>query len=333
MRRLFQTTSLFVAVMCLGAAANAQKVIATIPVGGFVGGGAVDPQAKVAYLPTYDGSGTTAQISVVNEESQKIERYITLDTEWGTVSAALDYKTGLLYVGTQFGGLYAVNPKNGKTVGYVNVQASSVAVNSETNMVYVSDFESNLYAIDGATDNIVADIAVQGIENVAVNPITNTIYAAVSFNPGEVAVVDGATNQIVAQPTAASGLTFGVAVDPIRNIFYSSDTNQLSSSGTGTVSVYNGKTNTLATSVTLEGYPALVVEDPVTFTVYASNYPENTVDIIDGATNTLLGSVPVGSGPQYMTDDPVRKLLYVGCQGPDNAQGDPTFVLYVIKTR
>lgn len=334
MHKRIQMLSFFVAAACVSATANAQSVIATIPIENFAGGGAVDPEAKLAYIPTYAGdNGTVAQITVVNETNQKIERYISLDTDWGTTSAALNYKTGVLWVATQYGGLWAVNPKSGKTVGFVNIQATSVAVNSETNMVYASDFDSNLYAVDGATDTIVADINVQGIENVAVNPVTNTIYAAVEFNPGEVAVIDGKTNQIIAQPTAASGLTFGVAVDPFRNIFYSSDTNQLSSSGTGTVSVYNGKTNTLTTSVTLEGWPALVVEDPVTFTVYASNYPEGTVDIIDGATNTLTGSVAVGSQPQYMTDDPLHKLLYVGCQGPNDANGDPTFVLYVIKTK
>jgi DNA-binding beta-propeller fold protein YncE len=71
----------------------------------------------------------------------------------------------------------------------------------------------------------------------------------------------------------------------------------------------------------------------VTYTVYASNYPLNTIDIIDGSKNTVAGSVAVGSGLQYMTDDPINKLLYVGCQGPNNANGYPTFVLYVIKTQ
>jgi DNA-binding beta-propeller fold protein YncE len=336
MRRRIQTVSLFLATACLSAAAHAQTVIATIPITAYAGGGAVDPKAKLAYIPTGTNDANTnpsSQVTIVDEKTQTIAGYITFDSEWQAVSAALNYRTGLLYVGLEGGGLYVVNPKTRETVGYVNVPAACVAVNSETNMVYVSDFDQNLYAIDGATNTIVADVTVQGIENIAVNPRTNTIYAAVDFNPGKVAVVDGRTNQIIAEPTAASGLTFGVAVDPFRNIFYSSDTNQLSSSGTGTVSVYNGKTNTLTTSVTEDGYPALVVEDPVTFTVYASNYPEGTVDIIDGATNTQTGSVTVGADAQYMTDDPVNKLLYVGCQGPNTSEGYPTYLLYVIKTK
>lgn len=214
----------------------------------------------------------------------------------------------------------------------MNVNAASVAVNSVTNKIYASDFEQNLYVVDGASNMIDTTITIQGIQNIAVNPFTNRIYAAVETNPGEVAVVDGKYNQVIAQPKAASGLSTGVAVDPFRDIIYSADPNLLSQSGAGTVSVYNGKTNTLVASTTLEGTPALVVEDPVTFTVYASSYSNNTVDIIDGSNNKLIDSLVVGLQPQYMTDDPVNKLLYVGCQGPNDANGFPTYVVYVIKT-
>ncbi len=333
MRRRIQTLSFLLAAACLSAAVNAQRVIATIPVADFVGGGAVDPLAKLAYLPTGVDNNGASQVTVVNERTQTIAGYITLLTDWPAVSAALNYETGLLYVGTEFGGLFVVNPRTEATVASVNVNAASVAVNSATNKIYVSDFGQNLYVVDGATNSIDTTVSIQGIENITVNPFTNRIYAAVDFNPGMVAVVDGKTNQVVAEPKAASGLSFGVAVDPFRDIFYSSDTNQLSTSGTGTVSVYNGRTNTLTASTTLEGFPASVVEDPVTFTVYASNFPENTVDIIDGAKHTLIDSVAVGSQPQYLTDDPINKLLYVGCQGPNDANGLPTYVLYVIRTR
>jgi DNA-binding beta-propeller fold protein YncE len=334
MRRQIRTLNCLLAAVCVTAGINAQKVIATIPVADFVGGGAVDPFAKLAYLPTGAAdNGTISQVTVVDERNQTIAGYITLPTNWPAVSLDLNYKTGLLYVGTEFGGLFVVNPRTGATVASINVNAAGVAVNSFTNKIYVSDFTSNLYVVDGASNMIDTTIPVQGIENVAVNPFTNRIYAAVSFNPGEVAVVDGKTNQIIAQPTAASGLTFGVAVDPFRNIFYSSETNQLSTSGTGTVSVYNGTTNTLTTSVTVEGYAGLVAEDPVTFTVYTSDTPENTIDIIDGSNNTLIDSLPVGLQPQYLTDDPINKLLYVGCQGPNGANGFPTYVLYVIRTK
>lgn len=221
MRARILTMIFLLAAACLSATANAQSVIATIPVEDFVGGGAIDPLAKLAYIPTGNYNGTTSQVTVVNEETQTISSYITLATDWPAASAALNYKTGLLYVGTEFGGLFVVNPKTGATVAFVNVNAVSVAVNSVTNKIYASDFDQYLYVVDGATNTIDTMVNIQGIENITMNPLSNRIYAAVDFNPGEVAVVDGKTNRVVAEPTAASGLSFGVAVDPFRDIFYS----------------------------------------------------------------------------------------------------------------
>jgi YVTN family beta-propeller protein len=330
MHRRIKMLSFLLAATCLSVAANAQRVIATIPIANFAGGGAVDPLAKLAYIPTYTSNDGVSQVTVVNERTQTIAGYINLSTSSAATSAALNYKTGLLYVGAQNGGLFVVDPKTGATVAFVNVNAVSVAVDSVTNKIYASDFDETLSVVDGASNMIDTTITIPGIlQNIAVNPFTNRIYAVNQNNPGILDVVDGKTNQLIAEPNAASGVSTGVAVDPFRNIIYSADPNFLSTSGTGTVSVFNGRTNTLVASTTLEGTPAAVVEDPLTFTVYASSYSNNTVYVIDGANHALIDSITVGSQPQYLTDDPINKLLYVGCQSPDGT----TFILYVIKTR
>jgi YVTN family beta-propeller protein len=307
------------------ASLHAQKVIATIPVGGFVGGGAVDPIARLAYIPT-GSNGTNGQVTVISEKSNTIARTINLATDWQAVSAALDPFTGLLYVGAEFGGLFVVDAKTGATVGFANVNSGSVALNPVTDKIYVSDFNSTLYVIDGATLNIEATISINAIQNVAVNPFTNRIYAGMNdFSPGYVAVVDGATNQVIAQPPAGSGLTSGVAVNPVKHTFYSSEQ-------FGTATVYSGKTNTQVTAIELSGQPAGVAVDPFTDTLFVSEYQGNSVTLINGSTYAVTGNVPVGTQPEYMTDDPANKLLYVGCAGVD-ATGNPTFTISVIKTK
>lgn len=333
MRSFLSKVSTPLAVVCLciltAAAANAQKVIAILPVTAS-GDGAVDLHSQLAYIPAGDNaSGTNAQVAVINEKTSTVAGYINLATTWVATSAALNLKTGLLYVGTENGGLFAVNPKTGATVAYVNVNAASVAVNPVTNIIYASDFESNLYVIDGATNNIVTTIPIEGIQNIAVNPATNRIYAALESYPlGKVAVIDGSSNQIIAQPTAGAGPSFDVAVDPFRNVFYSSDGGFTS---TGTATVYSGKTNTQTTSVSFSGQPAGIVQDPVTDTVYVANYTDNDVEVINGHSNMLSGSFAVGSEPEYMTDDPINKLLYIDCSGTDE-NGNPVAELYVVKT-
>lgn len=306
----------------VAASSHAQTVIATIPVGGYVGGGAVDPIAKLAYIPT---GGASGQVTVINEKTNTIARTINLATNWQATSAALNPFTGLLYVTAEYGGLFVVDAKSGATVAVVNVNSGSVALNPVTNKVYVSDFGGSLYVIDGETLNIETTISINAIQNVEVNPFTNRIYAGMNdFSPGFVSVIDGATNQVIAQPPAGSGLTSGVAVNPVKNTFYSSEQ-------FGTATVYNGKTNTQVTAIALSGQPAGVAVDPFTDTLFVSEYQSNSVTVINGSTYAVTGNVAVGPQPSYMTDDPFNKLLYVGCQTID-ANGNFIFTISVIKT-
>jgi DNA-binding beta-propeller fold protein YncE len=307
------------------ASLHAQKVIATIPVSGFVGGGAVDPIARRAYIPV-GNNGPNGRVAVINERTNAVVAYINLNTPWPADSAALNPLTGLLYVGAETGGLFVIDPRTYATVGFVNVNAASVALNPVTDTIYASDFNSTLYVIDGATLNIETTISVNGIQNIAVNPFNDRIYAAIqNFIVGGVAVIDGATNQIIAQPPAGSGLSFAVAVDPAKNAFYSAEQ-------FGTVTVYNWVTNAQVKAIAISGQPSGLAEDPFTHTIYVSNYQTNAVDLIDGSTYAVTGSAAVGTQPEYMTDDPADKLLYVGCQGVD-ASGNPTFSISVIKTK
>ena len=222
-------------------------------------------------------------------------------------------------MGTQVGGLFVVNAKTGATVAVVNVNAVSVAMNPVTYKIYASDFNSTLYVIDGATNNIETTMNVNSIDNIAVNPFTNRIYSAIqNFIVGGVAVIDGTTNQVIAQPPAGSGLSFSVAVDPIKNDFYSAEQ-------FGTAIVYNGRTNTQVKAIAISGHPSGLADDPFTHTLYVSNYQTNSVDVINASTYAVTSEVAVGLQPEHMTDDAANELLYVGCQGPPDANGYPTF--------
>jgi DNA-binding beta-propeller fold protein YncE len=296
-----------------------QTVIATIPVAGYAGQGAVDPEAQKVYMPV-DSPG----VIVIDEKTNTVTGTITLDTQWGAVSVALNPNNGLLYIGAQSGGLFVVNPKTHATVGFINVNAVSVAVNPRTNKVYASDFNSTLYVIDAETNNIDRTIAINGIQNIALNPFTDRVYAAIQYIPGQVAVVNGKNDEIVAEPAAGSGLSFVVSVDPGRDLFYS--TEQF-----GTLTVYDGKTNTKVKSVAIPGQPVGLSLDPITRDLYVSNYGTNELDIIDGATYATKGTVAL-TAPMYSTDDPFHKLLYVGTQSTD-ANGNTVATISVVKTQ
>jgi YVTN family beta-propeller protein len=315
--------------MCLAFASfstgrsEAQRVIGQIAVGGFPGEGVFDPVTRETYVPTGNNTAGTSAVTVINKKNA-VARIITLPTTWAAVTAALNPITRRLYIGTQNGGLYIVDPATGMLTGFVNVNAVSVVVNQFTDRIYVSDFDSTLYVIDGATNNIVKTFTVSAIENLAVNPVKDRIYAAQDLFPGQVTVIDGKTEAVVAAVQAGGGLSFSVTADPLTDAFYSAE--QL-----GTVTVFDGKTNTRKATIPIPGQPAGILVDPGDRRVYATSASDNKVYVIDVKHNKVTKSLAVGITPQYMTLNPEHDLVYVGNTGATDSKGNPVFSLSVIK--
>jgi YVTN family beta-propeller protein len=63
--------------------------------------------------------------------------------------------------------------------------------------------------------------------------------------------------------------------------------------------------------------PYGVAADPVTNTVYVTNYSDNTVSVICGRTNKVTATVPVGPGPYEVAANPVTNTVYVTNSGND----------------
>jgi YVTN family beta-propeller protein len=57
--------------------------------------------------------------------------------------------------------------------------------------------------------------------------------------------------------------------------------------GDDTVSVIDGKTNTVTATIPVGQYPSAVSVNPSTNIIYVANHGDNTVSVIDGKTNTL----------------------------------------------
>jgi YVTN family beta-propeller protein len=293
--------SLAAIVLCLlplsTTVADAQTVVATIPIP-FASDVTLNPATGLGYVPANSG------VDVISEKTNTVVGFIPINSARGVEEAAVDPLTNRLYVTTSQA-LYVVNTTTNQVVATVNVPAAGVAVNIATDKIYVSDFDSNVYVVDGRTNNILKDISLPtGVENLVVNPVTNRIYVAEDLFPGKVAVIDGATDQVITTVNAGGDLTFNVGVDVLHNLVYTAD--QL-----GTVSVINGATNTLTATVTVGGQPADVSIDPQHRRVYVDNAGLNAVQVINGATNTVIDTVPVGASPDYSDIDIFRGLLYV----------------------
>ena len=183
-----------------------------------------------------------------------------------------------------------------------------VAVDPAANRVYVA-FTSltpgalgrGLRVIDGATNAVVATVAVGASpERVAVNPTTSRVYVS---NPGSnsVSVVDGTANRFLGTVPVGLGAV-DVAVNPATNRVYVID-------GLNTVSVIDGAINTVVATVYVDSYTVGVAVNPASNLIYVAK--TDGVSVIDGTTNTVVAIVPVGLWPLGVAVNPATNLVYV----------------------
>ncbi|MCA2998606.1 MAG: choice-of-anchor D domain-containing protein [Rhodocyclaceae bacterium] len=190
-------------------------------------------------------------------------------------------------------------PASAQTIA-VGPLPSAIAVNPETNKIYVANYGSNnVTVIDGAT-NTTANVTVgTNPSAIAVNPETNKIYVA-NYSSNSVTVIDGVTNNTTT--VAVGSAPWDIAVNIVTNKVYVPN-------DSGYVIVIDGITN-VTTTVEVGSSPRKVAVNPVTNKVYVTNYSSNNVTVIDGVTNNTT-TVAVGSNPRKVAVNPVTNKVYV----------------------
>jgi YVTN family beta-propeller protein len=192
-----------------------------------------------------------------------------------------------------------------------------VAVNTNTNRIYVGNNSTNNVAvIDGASNAVVATVSVGGDPSaVAVNSNTNRIYVAMANNA--VSVIDGASNTLVATLNVGEA-PVGVAVNPNTNRIYVANRGGSGGGiyGYGSISVIDGATNSIVATVKVD-FPESVCVNPITNLIYVIGTDEATlcenVSVIDGATNSVVAVVWLGyanANRQHIDVNPITNLIY-----------------------
>ncbi|TRZ51085.1 MAG: YncE family protein [Dehalococcoidia bacterium] len=194
-----------------------------------------------------------------------------------------------------------------------------IAVNEETNRVYVG-VEDGLLVIDCDSYDVVAVITLEAeVIGLTINPQTNSIYAVVY---GEnVSVIDGATNQVVSElpetiHDSAPGV--GIAVNPVTNLVYIED--RTATMGYyDRVDVYSGETNSLVTSLNItESSTHSYIEElglavnPKINRIYVTWSGDNTLHMFDGNTHEFMESVSPSSFSEELMVNPYTNYVYVG---------------------
>jgi YVTN family beta-propeller protein len=145
----------------------------------------------------------------------------------------------------------------------------------------------------------------------AVNLATNRVYVANSAgsNAGSVTVINGATDSFVNFADPLANGPEAVAVNSLTNKIYVANENSAN------VTVIDGSTDTVKTTVTVGTTPVALAVNPLTNMIYVANKASGTVSVISGSTDTLAATVTVGSGPSAVALNPVTNLIYVANSG------------------
>jgi len=215
--------------------------------------------------------------------------------------------------------------------------SSAVAVNPDTNRVYVLNFYiSTMSIIDGATNKVITTIPIgEHPSALAINSVTNRIYVTHSNN-NTIYVIDGDTNSVVAKITAASpsncivlnsvtnqaylanidgewsvvdlnsniiDTTKKISRKNINDMALNQALNQIYVTTDGEIWVIYGRTRGIINKVQLwKTPPGGIADNPVTGRMYVTFYDDNQigVKVIEKKANTVLETVTVGKGPRGM---------------------------------
>lgn len=326
----------------LFANAAAQVVTATVPAGNAPDAVAVNTVTNKIYVANFLSKNVTVIDGATNSTT-------TVSAGVHPVGVAVDEATNKIYVANvgdcgpfgncdSHGSVTVIDGATNSTITVIDPNANgprAVAVNSVTNKIYVANsFSSNVTVIDGANNSstTVTDPNAVGLSvyAVAVNQATNKIYVAnnnlgtFSNNPGNITVIDGATNSTttVTDPNAIS--PYGVAVNPAKNKIYVANLGLGDfGSNNGNVTVIDGATNSITTLTDANvRLPQTVAVNQTTNKIYVPNADDSAltgiggVTVMDGTTNAISTvRDPNAMFPHAVAVDSVTNTIYVANQG------------------
>jgi YVTN family beta-propeller protein len=130
----------------------------------------------------------------------------------------------------------------------------------------------------------------------------------------------GLTGSVTVTPSL-SGYTFTpssiTVTGPSNNVnFFASAPNTIYVTNVkdNTVSVINGQTNNVVTTIPVGNGPDAIGVNPTTNMIYVANYT-NTVSVINGQTNNVVATIPVGNEPYGIGINPTTNMIYVANLG------------------
>ena len=298
-----------------------KAVIGTLPLATLNWGLAYDSATRRLY-----GANIAADaVSVVDAGTQKVLG--SWNSGGGTFSTAVDPGLQQVYsLSVSDGALSIFSAADGSLKSKLNlgqVRNGVVAVNSTTNMVYVSNGElpGTVTVVNGKTNRVAGTIPV-GDEpiGIAIDEIAGRIYVANNVS-GTISVVDAGTNQVIAMWKPQLNSVWGLAVDSaLKRLYVTIPSGGFIGAFTG-LEVLDSTTGAFIAQIP-SGQPSVappgldasaesVVVNAATHHVFFGDAGNGTVTVVDGLTNTALATLVPGTRAQGLAVDAASGAVYV----------------------
>lgn len=219
------------------------------------------------------------------------------------------------------GRLYVANYDGNGSVDVVDTKTDKIIDTITTNgqgAIALSSDGKHLYAltpggilnIDTNSDNAVGKPIPVGSypETIAISPDGRHIFVEGAFN-ASVRVVDTSTGDVTITRVPSSNIVGGLTFSSdSAHVYYTN------SNSPQTISVLDGSTGAIISTIPANGYPLKIVMSPDGSRAYVASDTGNggMVSAIDTASNTIIGApIPVGQTPQNLVFSPDGKRVYV----------------------
>ncbi len=345
-------------------AAQAQTIVGNVSAGPAPYGLAIDTSSLSKFLYVANGGASSATIIDTKDHYSKTG---TVPVGITPFDVAVNFATHKAYVSSfGFGG--GCGFSGGGSVTAIlkgpdfrfttttialgdSENALGIDLNPVTNIVYVGGCRQVpatvgtvssgvVTVINGTSDTIITTIIPpssipQALDDVAVDPLTNTIYAignfVSNFYPSfiEIWVIDGSTNQVTNSFTIAGAcLTNGggfanIADNPATNTVWLDGTNPCG--GSAFLWALDGTTGAMKAAIQVPTSSCAellgIGVDSATNIVYMADHCDHVVWVYDGSSYALVTALnvyPATCCPEDVTVDPTTNTIYVS--EPDSGQ-------------
>ena len=260
----------------------------------------------LAYIPN-KGSGN---VSVVNCNNGTVVQTIPVGTSPNAVAISPDGTK--VYVTNQSSNNVSVISTATNTVIAtiaIGTPVGSLCISPDGNTLYVASYNNNpgsISIINTLTNTVSSTISVgYFINSMCISPDGSRVYVSYS---NVIAVISTAINTIVAtiNSNTVLGYASAMVVSPNGTTLYVNNPNYSS------VVVVNAITNTITTSIPVNGYSYGICINPDGSKLYLTRYnPSNSLAVINTATNTIVSQTALSTNPYGISISPDGSNLLV----------------------